>query len=178
MESRRPYLPQTFKYGPILVPADVVGLLLLQQEDLDLNDPSMSDKRRHFIESVGKYGDLRAQIASVLSERWQNVSVEARTGDVLIEMMVKPLLGLVSSSSEQVSEMAKGMFFELLQAEFKATSDFKRVGRDAVDAIDDIMKREIARDAAGSGGDAASDNALLILFRESAAVISAKTRRS
>ena len=42
---------------------------------LDLNDPSMSDKRRHFIESWA-YGDLRAR-ASVLSERWQNVSVEA-----------------------------------------------------------------------------------------------------
>jgi hypothetical protein len=62
------------------------------------------------------------------------------------------------------------MFFELLQAEFTATSNFITIGRHAVDAIDTIMQNLNKQSASGGGGsdasDAVADLALLAMFRD------------
>lgn len=83
-----------------------IGLLLLLEPALDLKHPSMTEARRHFIEDVGKYGDMRLQVAGVLQKCWENLSDERLQ---LIDLMVKPLLELVQSSSEEVSSVCKAL---------------------------------------------------------------------
>jgi hypothetical protein len=139
----------------------VVGLKLLREESLDLTSDLMSTARRNFIEQVGKYGDIRAEVVTVLETRWNNVSLEKRADPTMIDLMVKPLLELVESSSPEVSIMARKMFFELLRAEFKSTKNFLSIGRHAVDAIDDIMiqaHKQTSTDRA--------EPALLVMFRD------------
>jgi dedicator of cytokinesis protein 3 len=147
----------------------VVGLTLLREESLDTASRTMSPARKHFIVEVGKYGDLRAKVVEVLQTRWANVDVSKRGEVAMVDLLVKPLLELVSSSSPTVAAMAKDMFFELLQAEFAATANFLTIGRHAVDAIDSIMqtlnKQSAANEASASQG-AVADPALLVLFRD------------
>jgi hypothetical protein len=140
----------------------IVGLKLLREESLDLTSDAMSLARRNFIEQVGKYGDIRAQVVGVLESRWSNVTQEKRAEPTMIDLMVKPLLELVESSSPEVSIMARKMFFDLLQAEFKTTQNFLSIGRHAVDAIDDIMIQ--AQKQTGSTNRA--EPALLVMFRD------------
>jgi len=78
----------------------VVGLTLLRQESLDIE--SLSPARKDFILKVGKYGDLRAKVVEVLQMRWANVDVAKRGQKAMTDLMVKPLLELVSSSSKDV----------------------------------------------------------------------------
>ena len=80
----------------------VVGLTLLREESLDMASLTMSPARKHFIVEVGKYGDLRAKVVEVLQMRWANVDLERRGQVEMMDLMVKPLLELVSSSSESV----------------------------------------------------------------------------
>lgn len=77
----------------------------------------------------------------VLVNRWENIPAKRRSDSAMIDLMVKPLMELVTSSSDDVATMSTNMFFELLKAEFNEFQDFKQIGRHAVDAIDDIMRK-------------------------------------
>ena len=142
-----------------------VGLQLLLEETLDLGSAKMTTARRDYIENVGKYGDLRVKVQACLLSRWANVSVAKRGETAMIDLMVKKLLELVSSSSPAVSKMSRDMFFELLQAEFKRSGNFLDSGRHAIDAIDDIMA-SANKAATASGASAAKEPALLVMFRD------------
>jgi hypothetical protein len=125
-----------------------VGLTFLREETLDLASATMSTARRNLITS--EYGDLRLKVSGVLATRWAGVDPARRSEAAMIDLMVSSLLDLVSSSCREVSGMAQAMFFDLLQAEFRATSNFFVIGSHAVQAIDDIMSKS-ATAAAGDG---------------------------
>jgi hypothetical protein len=100
----------------------------------EMNVENCETEKRAYI--TGRFPDLRSTISAQLQLVWGFLGPKQAE---LIDVMVGPLVELTQNANEQVVNMAREMFFNLLQREFDLKANFHSVQYHTIDTVAKVI---------------------------------------
>ncbi|XP_073976678.1 dedicator of cytokinesis spg isoform X2 [Rhodnius prolixus] len=110
-----------------------LAVAFLTQTSLQLE--KFSEVKREKI--ISKYGDMRVKMGFQILEVWSSLSGEHKIN--FIPSMVGPFLEITLVPEPELRKATLGIFFDMIQCEYKVCGNFKQVESELIDKLDILI---------------------------------------